>query len=158
MAGVCPGQSTSFWKFDDIYDIPCVACGRLIEFFKTDVKRTCPHCHEVVINPKMDFSCAEWCSKAEECLGPIVYGQFLEKKRLEAQRQQHFERLLSLVPQGDEELAALFQRLYAENPDPTRLLDLDRLRALRETQPELVERATACYQAFMHARVAEATS
>ncbi|MBI3947093.1 MAG: hypothetical protein HY321_14305 [Armatimonadetes bacterium] len=156
MAGVCPGQSTSFWKFEDIYNIPCVACGGLVEFFKTDVKRACPHCRQVVMNPKMDFACAEWCSKAEECLGPVVYGEFMEKKQLEAQRQQHFERLLGLVPEGDEELAALFRRLYRENPDPTRLLDLDQLRSLGEAHADLVARATACYGEFMRSRVAEA--
>src|SRR3990172_10780427 len=94
MPGVCPGQSTAHWKFDDIYDLPCVACGRPVEFFKIDVKRKCPHCSQVVMNPRMDFACAEWCAKAEECLGPLVYGEFMEKKRLEETRKAHFEQLL----------------------------------------------------------------
>jgi len=30
---MCPGQDTTFWKPGDIFEIPCVKCGFLVEFF-----------------------------------------------------------------------------------------------------------------------------
>ena len=29
----CPGQDLRYWKLDDIYEVTCVHCGALIEFF-----------------------------------------------------------------------------------------------------------------------------
>lgn len=52
----CPGQDLRYWKLDDIYEIVCVHCGALIEFFKDDPR------------PRNDMSCAQWCKHAKECL------------------------------------------------------------------------------------------
>ena len=65
----CPGQDTRYWKPDDIFEIPCQACGNLVEFFKTDVRRRCPECGKRIQNPKVSLGCARWCSYAKECLG-----------------------------------------------------------------------------------------
>ncbi len=66
----CPGQDTRFWKPGDIFDAPCPQCGRRVEFFKDEVKRKCRCGHEIV-NPKLDFGCAQWCPYAEQCVGAV---------------------------------------------------------------------------------------
>ncbi|MFH1008335.1 MAG: hypothetical protein V1800_12680 [Candidatus Latescibacterota bacterium] len=82
----CPGQSTMFWRPEDIFEIPCPHCGHKVEFFKTDTKRPCPQCGDKVLNPRCDFACAGWCTSAEECLGPDLYGQWLEKQEWDNKR------------------------------------------------------------------------
>ena len=66
---MCPGQDTRFWTPDDVFEIPCQACGRPVEFFKTDAKRRCPGCGKRVQNPKVSTGCAQWCDHAKQCLG-----------------------------------------------------------------------------------------
>lgn len=63
----CPGQDTRFWKQDDVFEIECPKCHYSVEFFKYDVKRKCRCGHEMV-NPKIDFGCAQWCSYGDKCL------------------------------------------------------------------------------------------
>jgi len=59
-----------FWKPGDIFDIDCPKCGKRVEFFKDEVKRKCS-CGHIIVNPKIDFACAEWCPYAEQCVGPV---------------------------------------------------------------------------------------
>jgi putative nucleotidyltransferase with HDIG domain len=66
----CPGQDMRFWKPGDIFSTRCPKCGRTVEFFKDEVRRKCRCGHEIV-NPKMDFGCAQWCQYAERCLGVV---------------------------------------------------------------------------------------
>jgi heterodisulfide reductase subunit B len=75
----CPGQDLRFWKPDDIFETPCPNCGQAIEFFKDDVKRKC-RCGLVVVNPKLDFGCAEWCQHAEQCIGVVPEGVKAKQK------------------------------------------------------------------------------
>jgi HD superfamily phosphodiesterase len=56
-----------FWKPDDVFEIECPKCGFHVEFFKFDVKRKCRCGHEIV-NPKINFGCAEWCSYGDSCI------------------------------------------------------------------------------------------
>jgi len=63
----CPGQDPMFWKPDDVFEIECPKCGYHVEFFKFDVKRKCRCGHEI-INPKIDFGCAEWCPYGDSCI------------------------------------------------------------------------------------------
>ena len=144
----CPGQSTMFWRPEDIYDVPCPNCEGTIEFFKTDLKRPCPHCGEKILNPKMNFSCAEWCDHAEECLGPATYSEMVEHREREGHRETDLEHLLNTVPSEDNEARALFHKLYRENTDPSSLFDVRRLRLLRDDEPALVERAMTYYRRF----------
>ena len=144
----CPGQNTMFWRPDDIYDVACPHCDRPVEFFKTDLKRKCPHCGGKFLNPKVNFSCAEWCEHAEECLGPATYGQMAEKWELERKRAADLERLLGIIPSQDGEAKTLFEKLYRENTDSERLLDVRLLRLLRDDEPSLVERAMKYYRQF----------
>jgi hypothetical protein len=64
----CPGQDLRYWKPKDIFETMCVHCGKLVEFFKDDPKRSCPFCGKDTLNPRNDLSCAEWCKSAKECL------------------------------------------------------------------------------------------
>jgi putative nucleotidyltransferase with HDIG domain len=68
----CPGQDQRFWKPEDIFEVPCTGCGQAIEFFKDEPKLKCRKCGHIVINPKIDMGCAEWCRYAEQCLGVTV--------------------------------------------------------------------------------------
>jgi len=68
----CPGQDLRFWKPTDIAEHPCPSCGRPIEFWKDDVRRSCPACGTVVPNPGLDMGCAAWCQYADRCLGDAV--------------------------------------------------------------------------------------
>ncbi len=63
----CPGQDPMFWKPGDVFEIPCPKCGYGVEFLKYDVKRRCRCGHEIV-NPKIDFGCAEWCPYGDSCI------------------------------------------------------------------------------------------
>jgi len=65
----CPGQDKRFWKPDDIFDVKCPGCGRTVEFFKDEPKQKCRKCGQMVVNPRIDLGCAEWCKYAEQCLG-----------------------------------------------------------------------------------------
>ncbi|MBW8002250.1 MAG: HD domain-containing protein [Planctomycetes bacterium] len=69
----CPGQDQRFWKPDDIFEVECPDCGKTIEFFKDEPKLKCRKCGAMVINPKIDLGCAEWCQYAEQCLG-VTFG------------------------------------------------------------------------------------
>jgi hypothetical protein len=64
----CPGQDQRFWKPGDIFEVECPGCGRTIEFFKDEPKLKCRNCGQMVINPKLDLGCAQWCKYAEQCL------------------------------------------------------------------------------------------
>ena len=59
-----------FWKPGDIFDTQCPKCGKRVEFFKDEVRRKCRCGHEIV-NPKLDFGCAQWCPYAEQCIGAV---------------------------------------------------------------------------------------
>jgi len=63
----CPGQDPMFWKPDDVFEIECPKCGYHVEFFKFDAKRKC-RCGHVIVNPKIDFGCAEWCPYGDSCI------------------------------------------------------------------------------------------
>ena len=63
----CPGQDPLFWKPGDVFEIECPKCGYHVEFFKFDVKRKCRCGHEIV-NPKINFGCAEWCPYGDSCI------------------------------------------------------------------------------------------
>jgi putative nucleotidyltransferase with HDIG domain len=65
----CPGQDQRFWKPEDIFEFQCPGCGKTIEFFKDEPKLKCRKCGQIVVNPKIDLGCAEWCQYAEQCVG-----------------------------------------------------------------------------------------
>ena len=68
----CPGQDQRFWKPEDIFEVQCPGCAKTVEFFKDEPKLKCRKCGQIVINPKIDLGCAEWCQYAEQCMGVDV--------------------------------------------------------------------------------------
>jgi len=66
----CPGQDTRYWKKGDIFDVRCPKCGKDVEFFKDEARRSC-RCGQVIVNPKLDLACAEWCQHAEKCVDEL---------------------------------------------------------------------------------------
>ncbi len=68
----CPGQDQRFWKPEDIFEVQCTGCGGAVEFFKDEPKLKCRKCGQMVVNPKIDLGCAEWCQYAVQCLGVDV--------------------------------------------------------------------------------------
>jgi hypothetical protein len=65
----CPGQDQRFWKPEDIFEVKCPGCGGPIKFFKDEPKLKCQKCERIILNPKINLSCAEWCKYADQCLG-----------------------------------------------------------------------------------------
>ncbi len=70
----CPGQDTRYWTAKDVYEEKCPQCGEMVEFFKTDVRLRCRNCKTRIANPRFEMGCAQWCSYAEQCLGPGAKG------------------------------------------------------------------------------------
>jgi hypothetical protein len=60
-----------YWKPEDIFTVPCPACGGEIEFWKDEPLRTCSSCGKEMRNPKVDFGCADWCKHGTNCLGSV---------------------------------------------------------------------------------------
>jgi hypothetical protein len=71
----CPGQDQRFWKPEDVFEINCPQCGHSVEFFKDEPKLKCRRCGNLVINPRIDMGCAEWCQYGEQCTG-VTKGEF----------------------------------------------------------------------------------
>jgi predicted HD phosphohydrolase len=78
----CPGQDTQYWKPGAIFEVKCPECDHLVEFFKDDTTRKCPHCGHRFLNPKMDFGCASYCQYAEQCLGDLPPELLAQKEDL----------------------------------------------------------------------------
>ena len=76
MMNKCPGQMTS--RALDSVVVPCPECGRLMEFFTDEVKRTC-RCGKVLLREALP-TCAAWCPAAAQCLGEAVDLRELERR------------------------------------------------------------------------------
>ena len=82
----CPGQDTRYWKPSDIFEAPCPACGKTVEFFKDDAVRRCKGCGARVTNPNLDFGCATYCKFAAQCLKDMPPEVLAKQKHLFAER------------------------------------------------------------------------
>lgn len=110
----CPGQDQRFWKPEDIFEVKCPGCGGPIEFFKDEPKLKCRECARVVVNPKIDLGCAEWCQYAEQCVGVSAAKEagFMrdrlidEMKKLFATDQKRIEHALSVLDFAEQIQAA----------------------------------------------------
>lgn len=78
----CPGQDTQYWKPGAIFEEKCPKCGSIVEFFKDDTTRKCPHCGHRFVNPHMDFGCAAYCQFAEQCIGTMPSEVLAQKEDL----------------------------------------------------------------------------
>lgn len=162
-AGRCPGQDRRYWKPEDIFEEPCPHCGGAVEIWKDDVTLRCPHCRQVITNPRFDPGCAAWCSYATKCLGEraLTYQRqpkvIRDKLEVEARKRLlHHRELLGIAlkaadlaekisrEEGVEPLVAVAACLFydlgaaAENPDAPSLIRY----ILTNTglEPELAER------------------
>ena len=75
----CPGQDIRYWSGNDIFEAKCPKCGTILEFFKDDSTRPCPKCDYRMLNPQINFGCAEYCPHAEQCLGSLPEGLQMRK-------------------------------------------------------------------------------
>ncbi|MEA3469411.1 MAG: phosphohydrolase [Thermodesulfobacteriota bacterium] len=78
----CPGQDNRYWDGEAVFEVPCPHCGNELEFFKDDSQRSCKKCGHRVLNPRIDFGCAAYCSHAEQCLGSMPPELLAEQKNL----------------------------------------------------------------------------
>lgn len=78
----CPGQDNRYWDGEAVFEIPCPHCGHILEFFKDDSQRSCRECGNKVLNPRIDFGCAAYCSHAEQCLGSMPPELLAKQKNL----------------------------------------------------------------------------
>ncbi len=78
----CPGQDNRYWDGEAVFEIPCPHCENILEFFKDDSQRTCKQCGNKVLNPRIDFGCAAYCSHAEQCLGSMPPELLAKQKNL----------------------------------------------------------------------------
>lgn len=78
----CPGQDNRYWDGEAIFEVPCPHCGNELEFFKDDSQRSCKKCGNRVLNPRIDFGCAAYCSHAEQCLGSMPPELLAKQKNL----------------------------------------------------------------------------
>ena len=78
----CPGQDNRYWDGEAVFEAPCPSCGNVLEFFKDDSQRSCKKCGKRVLNPRIDFGCAAYCSHAEQCLGSMPPELLANQKNL----------------------------------------------------------------------------
>ncbi|MEN8198888.1 MAG: phosphohydrolase [Thermodesulfobacteriota bacterium] len=78
----CPGQDNRYWDGEAVFEAPCPHCGNVLEFFKDDSQRSCKQCGNRVLNPRIDFGCAAYCSHAEQCLGAMPPELLAEQNNL----------------------------------------------------------------------------
>ncbi len=78
----CPGQDNRYWDGEAVFEITCPHCDNILEFFKDDSQRTCKQCGNKVLNPRIDFGCAAYCSHAEQCLGSMPPELVAKQKNL----------------------------------------------------------------------------
>ncbi len=78
----CPGQDNRYWDGEAVFEAPCPHCGNELEFFKDDSQRSCKKCGKRVLNPRIDFGCAAYCSHAEQCLGSMPPELLAKQKNL----------------------------------------------------------------------------
>lgn len=78
----CPGQDSRYWSGNNIFEAKCPKCATILEFFKDDSTRPCSKCGYRMLNPQINFGCAEYCPHAEQCLGSLPEGLQFKKGQL----------------------------------------------------------------------------
>lgn len=143
----CPGQDSQQWGHDAIFDVECPGCKSFVEFFKDEVKHRCKKCNEIVFNDRMDLGCAKWCPSAESCVGADNV-KALQANEERMARRDSFRLLLDSV-EGDDKVKELFKTLYSEYPNEDKLFDTNRLFTIQQRDPELFQRASGAFRAFL---------
>ena len=68
---ICPGQDPRFLKAQDVAEVKCPECGRLVEFWPDELVRECSACGRRFTNPEQSMNCLNWCRYAAQCLAAI---------------------------------------------------------------------------------------
>jgi len=129
----CPGQDTRYWKPADIFEAPCPACGKSVEFFKDDAVRTCRGCGARVANPRLDFGCASYCKFAAQCLKELPPEMLALQKHLFAER-----------------VACEMRRYFGDDEKRIRHADKVALFAEQIARPEAADMAVVLTAAYLH--------
>ena len=127
-----------FWKPGDIYDVSCPNCGKPVEFWKDDAKRTCT-CGHRFLNPKRDIGCLEWCKYAETCMPEMFKGENLKafyRDRLLAAAKKALAPDDKLVEKALEVLEAAEDLISEEGGDPKVIIASVLLHELLGTQDD----------------------
>lgn len=133
----CPGQNTMFWKPGDIYDVSCPNCGKPVEFWKDDARRTCA-CGHRFLNPKRDIGCLEWCKFAEKCMPDMFKGENLRafyRDRLLAAAKKTLKPEDPVVEQALEVLDLAEELVNAEGGEPKVVIAATLLNELLPAMP-----------------------
>ncbi len=64
----CPGQDSRFIRPQDICELQCPQCRRVVEFWPDELLRKCPGCGRRLSNPNFNMGCLEWCRWAPKCM------------------------------------------------------------------------------------------
>jgi len=133
----CPGQNTMFWKPGDIYDVSCPNCGKPVEFWKDDARRTCA-CGHRFLNPKRDIGCLEWCKYAEKCMPDLFKGENLKafyRDRLLAAAKKELRPDDAVVGEALEVLEVAEELLSTEGGEPKVVIAAALLSELARVSP-----------------------
>jgi len=133
----CPGQNTMFWKPGDIFEVSCPNCGKPVEFWKDDARRTCA-CGHRFLNPKRDIGCLEWCKYAEKCMPDMFKGENLRafyRDRLLAAAKKVLKPDDPVVEQALEVLDLAEELVSAEGGEPKAVIAATLLSELLRAMP-----------------------
>ncbi len=95
MLGKCPGRMMP--RNLDSVVVPCPVCGRIVEFFTDEPKRTC-RCGHVLLRESL-LRCADWCPAAAQCLGEAVDVRELQRRLSEVRDNPRAKQCLESIRQ-----------------------------------------------------------
>lgn len=90
--GFCPGSKGL--RDPTPEEVKCPQCGYEVEIWTHELMRYCPQCHTPVMRQTKP-SCIDWCTYAQECVGPQLYAKLKPQadKSQDSQPLQHLMRL-----------------------------------------------------------------
>ena len=91
----CPGKMIPR-ELDSVV-VPCPSCGRIVEFFTDEPKRTC-RCGKVLLRESLP-RCADWCPAAAQCLGEAIDVRELERRVQEVKNDPRAKQCLESIRQ-----------------------------------------------------------
>ena len=93
MTDRCPGKQ-KLRNLESVV-VKCPHCGRLVEFFTDEAKRSC-RCGHTLLRESLP-QCADWCAAAAQCLGEVIDPRELQQRIEQVQNNPHAKRCLESV-------------------------------------------------------------